>query len=133
MNYKRPGAIRAGFHYQDLVAIEKLIEFYRNPSRYDWMELESLDPSFSAVDDVVAMRSDGTVDVIQIKFAVDPDNPKTPLDWDWLLKRKKSGSSMLKKWFSSVQELISSATLASARLVTDRLPDKQFSDCLSLG
>lgn len=56
--FKRPGLLRAGFHYQDLMAIEVLIRFYRDRDLYDWVELDAPDTVFAAIDDVVARRSD---------------------------------------------------------------------------
>ena len=36
-DFKTPGLIRAGFQYQDLVAIEILINFYRRRNLYAWV------------------------------------------------------------------------------------------------
>ena len=45
-DYKRAGLIRAGFQYQDLVAIEILINFYRQRGLYDWVQLEAEERDF---------------------------------------------------------------------------------------
>jgi len=56
----KPAAItRAAFDYQDLIGIEALIGFFRDPKRYQWVELESEDRSVGYLDDVVALRADG--------------------------------------------------------------------------
>jgi hypothetical protein len=79
-NYKPTAITRVGFAYQDLVAAGTLLDFYRNPKKYSWVQVEASDPSFRAVDDVVACLADGRFEVTQVKFAVDPENPKTALD-----------------------------------------------------
>ena len=46
-HYKTPGLIRAGFQYQDLVAVEILINFYRKRNLYAWVKLDAEDQVFS--------------------------------------------------------------------------------------
>ena len=129
-NLKTPGIIRAGFEYQDLVAIETLLDYYRDPDRYQWVQVESTDPIFKAVDDVVACLADGSFEVTQVKFAADPDNPDSSLSWDWLLTHKARGKSLLRHWSDAVGPLVVSGLLATARLKTDRKPDAEFAKCL---
>ena len=120
-NLKTPGIIRAGFEYQDLVAIDTLLDYYRNPERYQWVQVESTDPAFKAVDDVVACLADGKFEVTQVKFAADPDNENTSLNWNWLLTHKARGKSLLRHWSDAVGPLVVSGQLAAARL-PDILP-----------
>lgn len=94
-NHKPTAITRVGFAYQDLIAAETLLDFYRDPDKYQWVQVEASDPSFRAVDDVVACRADGRFELTQVKFAVDPDNPTTALDWEWLLAKKPKGKSLL--------------------------------------
>ncbi|RIV80218.1 hypothetical protein [Pelagerythrobacter aerophilus] len=129
-NYKPKAITRVGFAYQDLVAAETLLEFYRYPNKYQWVQVEASDPSFRAVDDVVACRADGRFELTQVKFAVDPDNPTTALDWDWLLAKKPKGKSLLQHWAGPVTAHANSGLLASASLKTDRKPDAEFSKAL---
>ena len=56
---KRAAITRSGFEYQDLIGIEVLIKFYRDPTLYHWVELESEDPQVGSLDDIVASRTDG--------------------------------------------------------------------------
>ena len=84
---------RIGFEYQDLIGIELLVGFFRDPSRYHWVELESEDPNVGYLDDVVAERSDGTIELIQVKFTVDPE--RYFLDWDWLLTKAPKGTVLV--------------------------------------
>ncbi|MGB3470852.1 MAG: AAA family ATPase [Erythrobacter sp.] len=129
-NYKPTAITRVGFAYQDLVAAETLLEFYRYPNKYQWVQVEASDSSFRAVDDVVACRGDGRFELTQVKFAVDPDNSKTALDWEWLLEKKPKGKSRLQHWAGPVTTHVESGLLASACLKTDRKPDVDFSKAL---
>lgn len=129
--FKRPGLLRAGFHYQDLMAIEVLIRFYRDRDLYDWVELDAPDTVFAAIDDVVARRSDGRFELLQVKFAADPEAEASALSWDWLLETKGAGRSLIGKWAQTVAANI--AHLHSAKLRTDRVPDAVFADILEAG
>lgn len=120
---------RAGYEYQDLVGIEMLIRHYRDPELYDWVQLESDDSDFRSLDDVVAARKDGSYELIQVKFTVDPN--RYFLDWDWLLKKSKNGTSMLQKWAESVARIAAMGTIRSASLITNRIPSSEFADCLN--
>ena len=42
-DFKKTGLLRAGFQYQDLVAIEVLIDFYKQRNLYAWVQLEAED------------------------------------------------------------------------------------------
>jgi len=129
-NYKPTAITRIGFAYQDLIAAESLLDFYRDPKRYQWVQVEASDPSFRAVDDVVACRADGRFELTQVKFAVDPDNPTTALDWEWLLAKKPKGKSLLQHWAGPVTTHVDAGLLASACLKTDRKPDAAFAKSL---
>ena len=125
----KPAAItRAAFDYQDLVGIEVLIDFYRDPERYQWIELETEDRSAGYLDDVIALRADGKFEYTQVKFTVDPD--RYPLSWDWLLERREHGTSRLKKWAASTQNQGGSGCLGRAQLRTNRKPDTEFAEAL---
>ena len=77
--YKKPGILRASFDYQDFAAIQLLIDFYRQPDLYSWIELDSDDASYASIDDLVACRSDGRFEITQVKFTVDPSDPANEL------------------------------------------------------
>lgn len=128
--FKKPGILRASFDYQDLVAISILIDFYRAPDQYEWIELDSDDPQHASIDDIVARRADGTFEITQVKFTVDPDDAANQLSWSWLLRRSKAGRSLLEKWTATVARHAAAGTLHSARLYTDRRPDPMFAQCL---
>ena len=130
-DYKRTGLLRAGFQYQDLVAIETLINFYRQRDLYAWVQLEAEDQEFRSIEDVVACRPDGLYELIQVKFTADPDAPANNLSWRWLTAnggtRKKS---LLQKWTATTLHHKAAGTLAQAALKTDRVPDTAFAKCL---
>lgn len=129
--YKTAGIPRAGFDYQDLIGIEVLVGFYRDPRRYAWVRVEASDATFKAIDDVVACRPDGRYELVQVKFTPDPDNSNTALDWAWLTARKGKGRSLLQKWADTTLRHLDAGTLARAILRTNRKPDAVFAAALS--
>lgn len=130
--FKTPGILRAAFFYQDLIGIDVLLRMFRDPSRYAWVKLEADDGQFKAVDDIVARRSDGSFEVLQVKFTPDPSKPAVALDWSWLLERASVASrSLLEKWAVTTADLGKAGRLASAGLRTDRKPDAVFASGLA--
>jgi hypothetical protein len=121
---KTAGITRTAFEYQDLIGIEVLIDFFRNPDRYAWVELESEDRAAGYLDDVVALRKDGKFEYTQVKFTVNPD--RYPLSWDWLLQSRAHGTSRLKKWADSLSTYGGSGGIGRAELRTNRTPDSEF-------
>ena len=126
---KNAAITRTGFDYQDLVGIEILIEYYRDRYKYKWVQLESEDGDFGALDDVVAALPDGTFELTQVKFTPRPD--KYLLTWDWLLEKAPKGTSRLHKWASSLKTLTLSGQVKSACLRTNRHPDPEFAKSLN--
>ncbi|RCI78364.1 hypothetical protein DNK03_14400 [Brucella anthropi] len=120
---------RAGYEYQDLVGIEMLIRHYRDPALFEWVQLESDDPSVRSLDDVVAKRMDGSVEYVQVKFTVDPT--EYALDWDYLLSKKAKGTSMLAKWAKSFARAKANGPVHSAQLKTNRIPSPDFAGCMN--
>ncbi|MQB46454.1 hypothetical protein DXT94_31595 [Rhizobium sp. ICMP 5592] len=118
---------RMGYEYQDLVGIEALIRFYRDPMSYSWVELEA-DKTDSSLDDVVVARSDGSLEYYQVKFTVDQTDYQ--LTWDWLLQKKPRGTSLLCKWAKSLKNVARQGPIHSASLRTNRIPDAEIVACL---
>ena len=83
------------------------------------------------LDDIVAERADGGIELTQVKFTVDPD--RYMLDWDWLLARKPKGSSLLRKWSSSIERARQSGPICCALLRPNRRPDDARSGSLRDG
>lgn len=125
---KSAAITRAGYEYQDLVGIEVLIRQYRDPELFAWVLLEADDTNYRSLDDVVAARKDGSYEFIQVKFTVDSD--RYELDWDWLLAKTTSGSSMLEKWAKSLTRVAAMGPIHSASLQTNRIPSTEFAKCL---
>ncbi len=129
--YKKPGILRAGFYYQDLIGIEILIDFYRDRDLYQWVSVEGGE-AFAAIDDVVACRPDGRYDLTQVKFTADPASPLSPLSWSWLLDIDGGprARSLLQKWAKTALAHLAADTLHTAAVRTDRRPDPAFAACL---
>ncbi len=125
---KRTAITRVGYEYQDLAGIELLIKHYRDPNLYHWVMLEADDTTFRSLDDVVGARTDGTFDLVQVKFTVDSE--RYALDWNWLLDKSENGTSMLGKWCSTFHRILSLGTLNSATLKTNRVPSAEFAACM---
>lgn len=115
---------RAAYEYQDLAGIEVLLRQYRDPDLFNWVMLEADDSLYKALDDVVAERTDGTYEFIQVKFTV--DSGRYELDWDWLLEKSPKGTSMLAKWAKSFARVAAMGKIHSACLKTNRHPSSEF-------
>lgn len=124
---------RAGYEYQDLVAIELLLQLYQDPDRYDWAELDSDDVDFRSVDDIVMKYSrHNSYEAVQVKFTVDPDRYK--LSVGWLTARdisKPNSTSLIGKWSSRLRQLQASGAGVAARLVTNRPFSDEFNNCVT--
>ncbi|WP_018096623.1 ATP-binding protein [Sinorhizobium meliloti] len=126
---KSTAIIRAGYEFQDLVGIETLIRFYRQPHLFDWIMLEADENAYGSLDDVVAARSDGTFEFTQVKFTVDEEIHY--LDWNWLLAKKPNGTSMLSKWVKSLARVRALGPIHSSCLRTNRPPSAAFEAALN--
>lgn len=127
--FKTAGIPRTGFEYQDLIGIEVLLRFYRDPDLFHWVALEADEPKVGKLDDVVAARKDNTYELLQVKFTPDPD--KYFLDWEWLLYRKGKGTSLLQKWADGLIKVKSLGAVHSAKLRTNRRPNPVFEQSLN--
>ncbi|AOO81563.1 hypothetical protein BHK69_14850 [Bosea vaviloviae] len=130
-DFKTPGILRAGFDYQDLISIQLLIRYFREPSLYDWIKVEATEAEFQSIDDIVARRPDGRFELRQVKFTPDPTETAVALDWDWLLAKKTPKTrSLIQKWLPTTILHLDHGTLASASLHTDRRPGGTFAEAL---
>lgn len=103
-SFTASGARRTGDEYQDLQSAEVLIQWLENPELYAWVHLEAMDGS---LDDIQAQRSDGTLRLLQVKFATDEGDR---WGWEELLEGKPSKRggtlpSLLQKWKESVDAI----------------------------
>lgn len=125
----------SGYMYQTMQGIDLLCDWLESPNRYVRVKFESDDEADAptGLDDLVAQRPDGTVDLWQVKFT--PSSDKYALDWDWFLAKPKPPSkarSNLKKWFDAFTS-VDKNRLADVRLVTNRAPDLAMEACLKGG
>ena|SRR5450756_1228764 len=84
--FTRSGVRRSGDDYQDLVALELLLDMLEHPERFAWAEVEADDSG--ALDDVVVQRVDGCHLGRQVKFSAHPDEEDDPWTWDSLLRQE---------------------------------------------
>jgi len=127
----KPTAIPAsGYHYQTFVGIRLLCNWLDTPSLYDWVQFEADDQAAAkGLDDIVAQRPDGLLELLQVKFTVDPYESANGLSWTWLLKRKGKGKSLLEKW-TGAAFAVGIEKLGRVALITNRRPDAEFTSQL---
>jgi hypothetical protein len=127
----RSGARRIGDDYQDVVALELIVEMMEHPDRYEWIEVESSDAAF--LDDVVALRKEGSFVYRQVKYVNHPDDPNEELTWELILHQKESQrgplDSLLMKWSKSLTKIKEKATVSEAAFLTNRRASQQFESC----
>ena len=82
----------AGYVYQTRQGLLALCEWLDAPSRYARVKFECDDEAEAptGLDDIVIERSDGLVDLKQVKFTPNPD--AYPLCWEWLLEKSGVGA-----------------------------------------
>jgi hypothetical protein len=134
-NYSRSGVRRSGDDYQDIVALDVLVEMLENPQLYDWVKVEADDAG--TLDDLLALRRDGSVDARQVKFSVHPNEAHDPYSWEKLLlepisaKGNKS-ASLLAKWAGAFRALASAHANVDARVVSNRRAAPDLQEALSV-
>lgn len=121
--FTRSGVRRSGDDYQDIVALDVLVEMLEHPERYHWIRVEADD--LGALDDVVALRQEGTLVLIQVKFAAHPEDEEDAWSWARLLEKETSPKgrllpSLLQRWFSSLTKLPSDSPVHRISLVSNR-------------
>ncbi|MBG6017503.1 NACHT domain-containing protein [Proteus mirabilis] len=134
-NIKNSAITAAGYIYQTRQGLKVLCDWLDAPSRYNRVKFEC-DVEKEApqgLDDIVIERTDGFLDLQQVKFT--PDSDKHLLCWDWLLD--KSGKtarsrSMIKKWFDAYNKL-EPDRIGDISLITNRRPDAEIEGCLVNG
>jgi len=126
-NIKRTAIPASGYLYQTLVGVRLLCEWLSNPVLYEWVKFEADDEEEArGLDDVVALRPDGMLELLQVKFTVDPFDPANGLCWSWLLQRKGArGKSLLEKW-SAASFRVGLDKVGKLGLITNRRPDADF-------
>lgn len=123
---------RVGYSYQDLMCIRTLINWFHDPEKYQWMSIEGNQGvgHIKSLDDVICFTASGEYELYQVKFTIDSERDDLRLDFDWLLKKKSKGTSLIEKWSADIEKFGTSSTISIAKLITNRKPDQVLSNCL---
>ncbi len=63
-----------GYLYQNLIGLEILTNWLDDPGGYKWVKFEADDEETpKGLDDIVALRTDGTMVLLQVKFEPAPN------------------------------------------------------------
>ncbi|MFS2033415.1 NACHT domain-containing protein [Polaromonas sp. CT11-55] len=129
---KKTAITAAGYIYQNRQGLRVLCNWLDAPARYVRVKFECDDEAEAptGLDDIVVERSDGLVNLQQVKFTPDPNVHL--LSWDWMLEKagKTARSrSMLRKWFDAFKKL-DPARIGELSLTTNRRPDADIEACL---
>lgn len=131
---KKTAITAAGYIYQNRQGLKVLCDWLDAPTRYSRVKFEcdNENEAPQGLDDIVIERSDGFVDLQQIKFT--PDSDTHLLSWDWMLEKTgktERSRSMLRKWFDAFKQL-EPARIGEISLITNRRPDAAIEACLGL-
>ena len=90
------------------------------------------------LDDVVALRKDDRIQVLQVKYSTNPDMPDDPLTWEKLLERSKAKNgnqnlSLLQKWASSLREIKTQWPIFEASVYSNRRAATELEAALENG
>jgi hypothetical protein len=107
--------IRRGIEYQDLVALEYIIDFLRDPKYYEWIELESRD--YLSLDDIVLCLDGGHRRCLQVKHGEKSSGAYT---WGELLRKSGGQKSLFEKWLRSINSVIAKHADADGVIITNR-------------
>lgn len=132
---KNTAITAAGYIYQNRQGLRVLCDWLDAPARYTRVKFECDDEAVAptGLDDIVVERTDGLVDLQQVKFTPAPNAHL--LCWDWMLEKtgKTARSrSMLRKWFDAFKAL-DPARNGVLSLTTNRRPDADIEACLDGG
>src|SRR5438105_9402749 len=104
--FKPSAIIQAGYAFQNLIGLEILCNWLDSPDLYKWVQFEADHDDYPmGLDDIVACRSDDSLDLLQVKFTVDPDDTDNALSWEWLLAAKGERRSLFQKWLTAFSSL----------------------------
>ena len=131
----RSGARRLGDDYQDIVALDVLVEWLEHADRFQWVKVEANE--VGVLDDVVTLRTDGSIDVKQVKYSVHPDAVEDPWTWERLVKKasgttERAHRSLLERWADSLDDIRSTWLVHEAVLISNRRAAPDLKAALSL-
>lgn len=131
---KNTAITAAGYIYQNRQGLNVLCDWLDAPARYSRVKFEcdNENEAPQGLDDIAIVRSDGLIDLQQIKYTPDPD--KHLLSWDWMLEKSgktERSRSMLRKWFDAFKQL-DPERIGELSLRTNRRPDLAIEASLEL-
>jgi hypothetical protein len=114
------------------MCIRMLINWFHEPEKYQWMSIEGNKElgNVKSLDDVICFTASGEYELYQVKFTINPGREDLRLDFDWLLKKKPKGTSLVEKWSADLEMFGDSNVISIAKLITNRKPDTVLSNCL---
>ncbi|MEB6355653.1 ATP-binding protein [Klebsiella variicola] len=117
------------------MCIRTLIQWFHDPEKYQWISIEGNQAIeyVKSLDDVICFTASGEYELYQVKFTIDSERDDLLLDFDWLLKKKGKGTSLIEKWSSDIEKFGSLSTISIAKLITNRTPDQILFNCLKDG
>lgn len=117
--FTRSGVRRHGDDYQDIIALDLMVDWLGHTDRYQWIEVEADDVGF--LDDVKALKTDNTLVVKQVKYTVYPNDAGHYWTWEDLLEKTSTQSkSLLEKWATSLQAIREQWKIGEASVITNR-------------
>ncbi|GAB1401443.1 hypothetical protein MASR1M68_03540 [Elusimicrobiota bacterium] len=119
-----PQTTRIGYLYQDLMALDELLNLYYSNDSEAFLEIDSNNKEVKSLDDVTISYSDGSKKLIQCKYST--KKPPEAISWDDLLESKPKGTSMLFKWQNRVNTLIQNGIRFEAYLYTNRICNNEL-------
>lgn len=132
--YTRTGARRSGDDYQDIIALDELVEMIKHPARYKWIQVEADDAGF--LDDIVALKSDDKIIAKQVKFSTNSDNEDDFWTLEKLLIKEKGKDgkqkmSLLEKWEYSFNKLKIFGSIHDISVISNRRASSGLKNVLS--
>ena len=114
------------------MCIRMLINWFHDPQKYQWISIEGNKElnNIKSLDDVICFTASGKYELYQVKFTIDSDRDDLRLDFDWLLKKRPNGTSLIEKWSDDLEKFGDSNVISIAKLITNRKPDTVLSNCL---
>lgn len=116
--YGRTGIRRSGDDYQDIIALETMVDFLEHREKYRWIRVEADDKGF--LDDVVALRNDGSFEVKQVKFSGYPKRQSDVWTWAKLIEKEDGKKSLIEKWANSVEIIKKQGRIFKASVESNR-------------
>jgi hypothetical protein len=120
--YTRSGTRRFGDDYQDIVALETIVDFLEHKYQYQYILVEAT--SKGSLDDVVSVKKDGSFELKQVKFSGYPDTEGDAWTWEKLTEKDYGEKSLIEKWASSFELVKKQGKIFKASVESNRRSDE---------